>query len=42
MNRIYCGYKNMIKIFDLHRPGHDGQDCKTTPSRQSKEGQKGG
>lgn len=31
----------MIKIFDLHRPGRDGQDIKTTPSRKSKEGQKG-
>jgi hypothetical protein len=31
----------MIKIFDIHRPGHDGQDIKTTPSRKSKEGQKG-
>ncbi|GES93892.1 telomerase Cajal body protein 1-like [Rhizophagus clarus] len=40
-SRIYCGYKNMIKIFDLHRPGRDGQDIKTTPSRKSKEGQKG-
>ncbi|CAB4431407.1 unnamed protein product [Rhizophagus irregularis] len=40
-SRIYCGYKNMIKIFDLDRPGRDGQDIKTTPSRKSKEGQKG-
>ncbi|CAG8528873.1 7927_t:CDS:10 [Funneliformis mosseae] len=40
-SKIYCGYKNMIKIFDSHRPGRDGEDCKTTPSRKSKEGQKG-
>ncbi|CAI2175811.1 1769_t:CDS:10 [Funneliformis geosporum] len=33
-SKIYCGYKNMIKIFDSHRPGRDGEDVKTTPSRK--------
>ncbi|CAG8512173.1 15438_t:CDS:10 [Dentiscutata erythropus] len=38
---IYCGYKNMIKIYYTSRPGSNGEEYPTTPTRKSKEGQKG-
>lgn len=40
-NRIYCGYENMIEIFDVHRPGPESQKVPTIPKRKSKRGQKG-
>ncbi|CAG8580198.1 12420_t:CDS:10 [Ambispora gerdemannii] len=40
-SRIYCGYNNMIEIFDSGRPGREGEKHPTTPTRKSKEGQKG-
>ncbi|CAG8718876.1 23691_t:CDS:10, partial [Cetraspora pellucida] len=40
-SRIYCGYKNMIKTYYTDRPGSDGEEYPTTPTRKSKEGQKG-
>ncbi|RHZ84437.1 hypothetical protein Glove_81g47 [Diversispora epigaea] len=40
-SKIYCGYKNMIKIYDSNRPGYDGIECPTTTTRKSKDGQKG-
>ncbi|CAG8737234.1 10045_t:CDS:2, partial [Acaulospora morrowiae] len=39
-SKIYCGYKNMIKIYNTNRPGYDGDEYPTTPARKSKEGQK--
>ncbi|CAO3643036.1 unnamed protein product [Mucor hiemalis] len=40
-SKIYCGYENMIEIFDVHRPGPDSQKIPTIPKRKSKKGQKG-
>ncbi|CAG8810636.1 31722_t:CDS:10 [Gigaspora margarita] len=37
-SKIYCGYKNMIKIYYTSRPGSDGEEYPTTPTRKSKEG----
>lgn len=37
---IYCGYENMIEIFDVQRPGQ-GSKIPTIPNRKSKQGQKG-
>lgn len=31
----------MIQIFDTTRPNYEGEKCPTTPTRRSKEGQKG-
>ncbi|CAG8537701.1 9328_t:CDS:10 [Ambispora leptoticha] len=39
-SRIYCGYNNMIEIFDSSRPGRGGEKHPTTPTRKSKDGQK--
>ncbi|RUS26713.1 WD40-repeat-containing domain protein, partial [Jimgerdemannia flammicorona] len=40
-SRIYCGLNNMIQIFDTNRPGSDSTLRPTTPTKRSKEGQKG-
>ncbi|CAJ0651657.1 14200_t:CDS:10 [Entrophospora sp. SA101] len=40
-SKIYCGFKNMVQIFDTTRPNFEGDKCPTTPTRKSKEGQKG-
>lgn len=39
--RIYSGYLNCIRIFRVARPGRDYEELRLTPSRKSKEGQKG-
>ncbi|KAI8089540.1 WD40-repeat-containing domain protein [Halteromyces radiatus] len=40
--KIYCGYENMIEIFDLNTPGNNiSTKIATTPNRKSKKGQKG-
>lgn len=40
--RIYCGYENMIEIFDVHAPGNNtSTKISTTPNRKSRKGQKG-
>ena len=39
--RIYCGYENMIEIFDVQRPGQASQKIPTIPQKRTKEGQKG-
>ncbi|KAL1923912.1 uncharacterized protein VTP21DRAFT_6947 [Calcarisporiella thermophila] len=39
--KIYCGYNNMIQIFDTLRPGRASGKWPTTPTRRSREGQKG-
>ncbi|CAO3670891.1 unnamed protein product [Umbelopsis ramanniana] len=38
---IYCGYENMIQVFDTNRPGQAIHKITTTPTRKSKNGQKG-
>ncbi|CDH57186.1 telomerase cajal body protein 1-like [Lichtheimia corymbifera JMRC:FSU:9682] len=38
---IYCGYENMIEIFDVQRPGQASAKIPTIPNRKSKQGQKG-
>jgi WD40 repeat protein len=38
---IYCGYENMIQVFDTTRPGQATQRISTTPTRKSRGGQKG-
>ncbi|KAI9496871.1 WD40-repeat-containing domain protein [Zychaea mexicana] len=40
-SRIYCGYENMIEIFDIQRPGQESQKVPTIPQRRTKKGQKG-
>ncbi|KAG9289033.1 hypothetical protein G9A89_015582 [Geosiphon pyriformis] len=40
-SKIYCGYKNMIEVFETSRPGRESEKYPTTPKRKSKEGQKG-
>lgn len=40
-DKIYAGYKNMIMIFDITRPGRDCEMFKTTKTNKSKIGQKG-
>ncbi|KAL1926903.1 hypothetical protein VTP01DRAFT_5233 [Rhizomucor pusillus] len=40
-SRIYCGYENMIEIFDIQRPGQESIKIPTLPTRKSKNGQKG-
>ncbi|ORZ12763.1 WD40-repeat-containing domain protein [Absidia repens] len=40
--KIYCGYENMIEIFDVHAPGNNtSTKHSTTPHRKSRKGQKG-
>ncbi|GAA6003221.1 WD40 repeat domain-containing protein [Rhodotorula paludigena] len=38
---LYCGFENAIEIFDVGSPGAEGYRLHTTPTRSSKEGQKG-
>ncbi|KAG0170408.1 Telomerase Cajal body protein 1 [Apophysomyces sp. BC1034] len=40
-SKIYCGYNNMIEVFDTQRPGQDSQKIPTVPRRRSRKGQKG-
>lgn len=41
-SKLYCGFNNFIQIFDTTRPGRDHlKRVNTTPTRRSKEGQKG-
>ncbi|KAG0761078.1 hypothetical protein G6F29_010857 [Rhizopus arrhizus] len=40
-SKIYCGYENMIEIFDVHRPGNESDKIPTIPTRKSRKGQKG-
>jgi len=40
-SNIYCGYENMIQVFDTSRPGQAIQKISTTPTRKSRNGQKG-
>ena len=38
---MYCGFENAIEIFDVNSPGATGDRIKTTPNRNSRDGQKG-
>lgn len=38
---LYCGFENAIEIFDVGSPGAEGYRLHTTPTRSSREGQKG-
>ncbi|CEQ42186.1 SPOSA6832_03976, partial [Sporobolomyces salmonicolor] len=38
---LYCGFDNAIEIFDLSAPGAEGYRLQTTPTRGSRQGQKG-
>ncbi|KAI8371379.1 WD40-repeat-containing domain protein [Radiomyces spectabilis] len=40
-SKIYCGYENMIEVFDVQREGQESTKLPTIPSRRSKQGQKG-
>ncbi|KAK3816080.1 MAG: WD40-repeat-containing domain protein, partial [Benniella sp.] len=40
-SKIYCGYNNMVEIFDTTRPGRDSLKRPTVPTRKSRQGQKG-
>ncbi|KAG1240106.1 hypothetical protein G6F68_017986 [Rhizopus microsporus] len=31
-SKIYCGYENMIEIFDVHRPGNESDKIPTIPT----------
>ncbi|KAI9021188.1 WD40-repeat-containing domain protein [Hyaloraphidium curvatum] len=39
--RLYCGFENRVQVFDTSRPGNEGRTIPTTPTRKSKDGQKG-
>jgi hypothetical protein len=39
--RIYSGFYNAIRVFDLQRPGRDCELYPTCPTRKSKDGYKG-
>ncbi|KAI8918189.1 WD40-repeat-containing domain protein [Powellomyces hirtus] len=39
--KLYCGFNNLIQIFDTHRPGRDCVRKPTSPNKKSKKGQKG-
>ncbi|KAJ3186518.1 Telomerase Cajal body protein 1 [Gaertneriomyces sp. JEL0708] len=39
--KIYCGFNNLVQVFDVHRPGRDSLRIPTTPSKKSRDGQKG-
>ncbi|KAG1836501.1 hypothetical protein DFJ58DRAFT_669622, partial [Suillus subalutaceus] len=39
-NKLYCGFEDAIKIFDIQQPG-EGDRLPTTPSEKSKDGFKG-
>lgn len=38
---LYCGFENAIEVFDVGRPGEEGFRMHTTPTRSSRQGQKG-
>ncbi|POY76756.1 hypothetical protein BMF94_0005 [Rhodotorula taiwanensis] len=38
---LYCGFENAVEIFDVSRPGEEGFRMHTTPTRSSRQGQKG-
>ncbi|KAJ3291936.1 Telomerase Cajal body protein 1 [Borealophlyctis nickersoniae] len=40
-SKIYCGFNDLIQIFDASRPGDAPLRRPTTPSRKSRKGQKG-
>ncbi|KAF9354696.1 Telomerase Cajal body protein 1 [Mortierella sp. NVP85] len=40
-SKIYCGYNNMVEIFDTTRPGRDSVKRPTVSTRKSRQGQKG-
>lgn len=40
-SRLFAGYEHAIRAFDLSRPGHNADVLRTTPTRRSKQGQKG-
>ncbi|TPX69305.1 hypothetical protein SpCBS45565_g02562 [Spizellomyces sp. 'palustris'] len=39
--KLYCGFNNLIQIFETQRPGKDSERRPTTPTKRSREGQKG-
>jgi len=39
--KLYCGFENAIECFDIANPGNTGTRLSTSPSRRSREGQKG-
>ncbi|KAM0788492.1 hypothetical protein ACM66B_001624 [Microbotryomycetes sp. NB124-2] len=38
---LYCGFENAIEVFQVGQPGAAGQRIHTSPSRASRQGQKG-
>mgnify|MGYP001108230518 CR=1 FL=1 len=38
---LYCGHENLVRVFDVTRPGRDFLSMPTTPSRGSRDGLKG-
>ncbi|KAK4053458.1 hypothetical protein OIV83_001625 [Microbotryomycetes sp. JL201] len=38
---LYCGFANAIEVFEINQPGAAGQRIHTSPSRASRQGQKG-
>jgi len=38
---LYCGFDTAIEVFEVARPGHEGERIRTSPNRSSKLGQKG-
>ncbi|BGP23446.1 hypothetical protein JCM10295v2_002342 [Rhodotorula toruloides] len=40
-SRLCCGFENAIEIFDVSQPGAEGYRLHTTPTRSSRQGQKG-
>ncbi|KAJ9101840.1 hypothetical protein QFC21_003180 [Naganishia friedmannii] len=39
--KLYCGHDTAIEVFDFSQPGAEGSRIKLSPSRKSKDGQKG-
>ncbi|KAG7558247.1 hypothetical protein FFLO_02810 [Filobasidium floriforme] len=40
-SRLYCGFDSAIEVFEFNRPGSSGTRLKTSPTRKSRDGQKG-
>ncbi|GAA6050921.1 hypothetical protein NBRC10513_000853 [Rhodotorula toruloides] len=40
-SRLCCGFENAFEIFDVSQPGAEGYRLHTTPTRSSRQGQKG-
>jgi hypothetical protein len=38
---LYCGFDSAIEVFEFNRPGSSGTRLKTSPTKKSRDGQKG-